>query len=58
MLEQPRTTPETDGDSSDVVEGPIGDAHLVEPTKAEDLGADLDQLPSVDPADEPEQTTG
>jgi hypothetical protein len=41
---------ETDNDASDVVEGPIGSAHLVEPTEAEagSLGADLDALPAID----------
>ena len=48
MHEGPRPTPETDGDSRDVVEGPIGDAHLVDPTSAEGRSADLDQLPIVD----------
>jgi hypothetical protein len=48
MLEQPRTTSETDGDSSDVVEGPVGDAKLVDPTAAEGRGADLEELPILD----------
>ena len=48
MLEQPRTTSETDGDSSDVVEGPVGDANLVDPTAAEGRGADLEELPILD----------
>jgi hypothetical protein len=48
MLEEPRTTPETDGDSSDVVEGPVGDANLVDPTTAKGRGADLTALPIVD----------
>ena len=48
MLEQPRTTPETDGDSSDVVEGPVGDANLVDPTAAEGRGANLEALPILD----------
>jgi hypothetical protein len=42
---EPRIDSDVDGDSSDVVTGPIGSANLVEPTKAEDLGADLDELP-------------
>ena len=46
-----------DGDSSDVVTGPVGDARLIEPSKAESLGADLDELPMVgtdedEPADQ------
>jgi hypothetical protein len=48
MHEEPRDTPEVDGDSSDVVTGPIGGANLVEPTKAEELSADLDRLPKVE----------
>ena len=48
MLDDHRTTSETDGDSGDVVEGPIGDANLVDPTKAEDRGADLEKLPILD----------
>jgi hypothetical protein len=48
MHEEPRDTPEVDGDSSDVVTGPIGDANLVEPAKAEELSADLDRLPKVE----------
>jgi hypothetical protein len=47
MHEEPRDNPEVDGDSSDVVTGPIGSANLVEPTKAEELSADLDRLPKV-----------
>jgi hypothetical protein len=50
---QPQTDDETERDSSEVVTGPIGGAHLVEPAKAEALGADLDELPVVD-ADDPE----
>ena len=48
MVDQPRTTPETDGDSSDVVEGPVGDADLVDPTVAKNRGADLEKLPILD----------
>jgi len=48
MLEEPGTTSETDGDSSDVVEGPVGDANLVDPTAAEGRGADLKELPILD----------
>ena len=43
-----------DRDASDVVDGPIGDAHLVDPTDAESLSADLEALPAIDdtePAD-------
>ena len=41
-----------DGDSSDVVTGPVGSARLVEPSEAAALGADLEGLPIID-ADEP-----
>jgi hypothetical protein len=60
MHDEPRDTPEVDGDSSDVVTGPIGSAHLVEPTKAEGLSADLDKLPEVDadPDAKPEEVPG
>jgi len=47
MLE-PQDPPQRGADSSDVLEGPIGDAHLVEPSNAEDRGADLEQLPNVE----------
>ena len=40
-----------DDDSSDVVTGPIGSARLVEPAKAESLGADLEALPTIDAGD-------
>ena len=51
MHDDPRTTPGTDGDSSDVVEGPIGSAHLVDPATAKGRGADLGDLPDVDGPD-------
>lgn len=35
------------GDSSDVVEGPIGSASLKDPSEGSE-GADLDELPDVD----------
>ncbi len=41
-------------DASDVVDGPIGDAHLVDPADAESLSADLEAIPAIDdtePAD-------
>ena len=47
MQPEPRDTHDTDGDSSDVVTGPVGSARLVEPTTAEALSADLDRLPGV-----------
>jgi hypothetical protein len=48
MLDDGRTTSEIDGDSSDVVEGPVGDANLVDPTIAKDRSADLEKLPILD----------
>jgi hypothetical protein len=52
MHDEPREAPEADGDSSDVVTGPIGSASLVEPTKAEPLSADLDALPEIETGDD------
>lgn len=57
MQNEPRDTPEVDRDSSEVVTGPIGSAHLVDPTKAEALGADLDELPGVEIGDDPAAAT-
>jgi len=48
MQNEPRDTPDDERDSSEVVTGPIGDAHLVDPTKAAALGADLNDLPGVE----------
>ena len=45
-------------DSSDVVDGPIGDAHLVDPTEAEPLSADLEQLPAIDDQEPPDAGDG
>ena len=53
MHDEPRDTPEIDGDSSDVVTGPVGNAHLVEPAASEPLSADLDQLPTVEVPEDP-----
>jgi len=36
-------------DSSDVLEGEIGNARLKEPNDDEDTGADLSKLPEMDP---------
>ena len=41
-----------DGDSSDVVTGPVGNARLVEPSEAASLGADHTDLPHIG-SDEP-----
>jgi len=54
MDTEPRDTrqaerdPSPERDASDVVDGPIGDAHLVDPTDAESLSADLESLPAID----------
>jgi hypothetical protein len=64
MPEEPRdpstTEPDRDGDSSDVVTGPIGSARLVEPARSGPLSADLEELPTVgvrdDPATDPATT--
>jgi hypothetical protein len=57
MPDEPRdpstTESHPDGDSSDVVTGPIGRAHLVEPATSAALGADLDELPAVEVSDAP-----
>ena len=45
---------ESDTDASDVVQGPVGDAHLVDPTEARPLSADLDALPAIDDTEPPE----
>jgi hypothetical protein len=60
MASEPKDAPDVDGDSSDVVTGPVGSARLVEPARAEKLGADLDQLPDLEEAaqsDPPADTT-
>jgi hypothetical protein len=49
---RPSTPAERDssahGDASDVVDGPIGDAHLVDPADAASLSADLEELSAID----------
>ena len=50
----PIATPRPTRDASDVVEGPIGDAHLVDPTDAEPLSADLEALPAIDDTEPPD----
>ncbi len=57
MTDQPRTEPDDERDSSEVVTGPIGDAKLVDPKQAEALGADLDRLPGVEIEDPDEGIT-
>ena len=51
-----RPEPETgqEPDASEVVSGPIGDAHLVDPTDAEPLSADLEALPAIDDKEPPD----
>jgi hypothetical protein len=48
----------TDRDSSDVVEGPVGDAHLVDPADAEPLSADLEALAAIDDTEPPDARDG
>ena len=48
MQADPRDPQGIDGDSSDVVTGPVGSAELVEPTTADALSADLDRLTPID----------
>jgi hypothetical protein len=36
------------GDTSDVVEGPVGSASLKQPDEAAESSADLDELPTID----------
>lgn len=49
MTEDNRQTPESPPDASDVVEGPIGSAWLRDPATSGPMGADLDELPTIDP---------
>jgi hypothetical protein len=42
-----------DGDTSDVVEGPVGSASLKDPAEAARSAADLDALPSIEADDAP-----
>jgi hypothetical protein len=48
VTDEPRDKPDDERDSSEVVTGPIGNAHLVEPTEAAALGADIEQLQKID----------
>ena len=41
-------------DASEIVEGPVGDAHLVDPTDADALSADLEALPAIDDTEPPD----
>jgi hypothetical protein len=51
MPDKPQDAPTGVGDMSDVVTGPIGDAHLVVPPRSEDTGADPEKLPAIDVTD-------
>jgi hypothetical protein len=51
MADEPHDAPSRVGDMSDVLSGPIGDAHLVVPARSEDPGADLEKLPAIDTTD-------
>ena len=54
----PDQEPDTGRDASEVVEGPVGDAHLVDPTEAEALSADLEALPAIDDTEPPDDKPG
>lgn len=41
--------PNAPADASDVVEGPVGDAAIRDPSTNPGIGADLDELPAVEP---------
>ena len=43
--------PNAPADASDVVEGPVGDAAIKDPSTNPGMGADLDELPAVEPGD-------
>jgi hypothetical protein len=51
MTEETRQTPANPPDASDVVEGPVGSASIKDPATSGPMGADLDQLPTIDPGD-------
>jgi hypothetical protein len=52
MTEQTGQTPASPPDASDVVEGPVGSASLRDPATSGPMGADLDELPTIDPDDD------
>jgi hypothetical protein len=41
-------------DSSDVVEGDVGGAHLIDPADADALSPDLEALPAIDDKEPPD----
>jgi hypothetical protein len=43
--------PDDERDASEVVTGGSGDAHLVDPDKAKALGAELEDLPGIEPGE-------
>jgi hypothetical protein len=53
-MKETRTDPNStsdealEGDTSDVVEGPVGSARLRDPDEAADSAADLDVLPAIE----------
>jgi hypothetical protein len=49
MTEDTRQTPASPPDASDVVEGPVGSASIKDPSTSGPMGADLDELPTIDP---------
>jgi hypothetical protein len=52
MTDDTRQTPASPPDASDVVEGPVGSASIKDPATSGPMGADLDQLPAIDPDDD------
>ena len=53
-ITQPHDEPARD--ASDIVAGPVGSSHLKDPATSGPVGADLDELPAIDGADEPAVT--
>ena len=51
MTDDTRQTPDSPPDASDVVEGPVGSASLRDPATSGPMGADLDELPTIEPED-------
>jgi hypothetical protein len=48
MTDDTHQEPADPPDASDVVEGPVGSASLREPSTSGPMGADLDELPSIE----------
>jgi hypothetical protein len=48
MTPTPSTEPERSPDASDVVEGPVGDSSIKDPSTSGPIGADLEALTPID----------